>query len=417
MPVSLPDLYRELSMKLIAPFVLGLLFAANAQAGDIPVIWTGYGGNAGHTGFVAVQTDPTKFKELWTRHSSSLDWPHQLTTTDHFLYTAFNILNAGTAIAAIDPLTGKNVWYTYFDKTDDINGVIAAKGKILVTVVKGLDSNTRTATIVALDAESGKGLYTIPTNGHSFSATQMPVIVGNEMYVIDDMNLVSIDIEAGLQNWSLPAGRGAGGRTVTPTASMTQVYLTAADGKVDIVNRKDKTMVSLNATERDTQSYERFYDASSKTLYVRSHAISKHNDILTAYNADKLTVKWRRADHRIVHVAAANTMLYYTSGTEDNDNETNALYELEAATGKITWLWRVPAEHAKCTLIEDLMVTNDMVFITMADWYHSEGMRTLAFTRKSHELVWQINKVGHLSADNHRLFLESHDSITAIAIN
>lgn len=97
-------------MKFIRNFLIASLFITQAQAENTSAIWTGYGGNAGHTGYVDVQTDPTKFKFLWSQYSGYLDWPHQITTTDHLIYSAFNVLNKGTAVLALDPATGAKVW-------------------------------------------------------------------------------------------------------------------------------------------------------------------------------------------------------------------------------------------------------------------------------------------------------------------
>lgn len=304
---------------------------------------------------------------------------------------------------------------SFFAGTNNINGVIYGNGKILVTQLQ----ERRKANIIALDAENGKVAYSIPTDTDSFSEYKMPVIVGNEMYVMEGTNLVSINIDAGLQNWSVAAGRGEreNMRDATPTASSNYIFLAAENGGIEIINNKDKSKLFIDSTETDMKSHEMVWDTSSKTLYVVSRSLARKFDQLTAYDPETRLEKWKISDNRVMHVVAANNIVYYSSGYQSAEHEMNALYELNAATGKINWTWKIPEVDATCSRIEDILITKEILFITIADFQHPSGTRTLAFSRKTHEIVWEINKVGHLSADSKRLYLEGHDSITAISLN
>ena len=61
-----------------------------------------------------------------------------------------------------------------------------------------------------------------------------------------------------------------------------------------------------------------------------------------------------------------------------------------------------------------MLATPDILFVSM---YDPTEPRVIAISRKTHKIVWQINKVAYLSADYHRLYLNDKQKLTAITLN
>lgn len=393
--------------------LLALLFCSQVYADN--VIWSGHKGNPGHSGYINVKTNPAKFKVLWTKsdwvHSGYFSANSDSTATDHLLYfTAETNTPVGTDIYAVDPVTGKTVWQTELPGNTAISGPLYVDGKVLAIETTAIDASTVNAVtnVVALDGNTGTVLYNLPINLMYYATSATPVISGNDMYASDDLAVINIDTNTGLINWTVFSGNRLGlGAPIQTSASTNYVFHPGNDGIAVISHLGVKTYIQApNHNGFPGLPVQVIIDEQSKTLYATYMLTGDpRSEKLIAYDVDTLQPKWNLIDTNENNIVAANDSLYYTDQNQDRVTEANA------ATGKTIWTWQAESHASK---IIDMLATPDILFVSI---YDPSQPQIIAFSRKTHNFLWKINKAAYLSADDNRLYLNDRKSLTAISLN
>ncbi len=400
------------------------LLATQAHAAEETVIWNNEKGNAAHTGYYNVTTNPAKFHLLWTRKfehkgdTDRMDASQPILTSDKFYFSISDATNSChyNGVYALNPSTGDIIWQSLFSDTAMLAGPVYDNGHLYLT--QYLKDKTH-ALITALDANTGVVQFATPANLTIPDYNRLPVLFDKHLYISDDTitynsityTQYSFDTATGNLVWS----QLAGDPILEPTVSDRYVIRRNVAG-IDVLNRltgSDKFTITAddngNLLEDDTIP---MWDEKRQLVYVVVYTNNgKHAPPpppqLAAFDISQRQVKWKIPLSYVRDFILADDALYFFDNTE--------IYEIDPDTGSIAISW-TPLVHDRIT---NMRVTSDMIFIT--------GMSTLyAVSRKTHQIVWQtsigqyFDTDGYIAIDDHRLYLVSnYRSITimAFAIN
>src|SRR3990167_10165665 len=158
--------------------------------------WNNFQGDASHTGFAAVHSDPAKIYPLWTHNvfladkaSEESSFKHifgGIAVKDDVAYISlygykFNSKNTIVSIVmAFNTTTGKTIWRKVLDNAIKVSAPVLASGKVIVSIDKD-DSSS----IIALQPSSGDIDYELPQDEFKPFA---PQVFGDDLYFRSSSN-------------------------------------------------------------------------------------------------------------------------------------------------------------------------------------------------------------------------------------
>lgn len=392
-------------MKLTTLLLPLFLISTQANAASATSLWNNEGGDAGHSGYVDVKTDPAKFKVVWNKSIVSTQEIDGLsltntTITDHMLYATVRVYShlgdpGINGVYALNSATGETVWKISSPASDYFSSCpVFYNGKIYWTT-----EHQTNFLLTAVDAETGSPQLTSTLDYKAgISELSDPVMFDHHFYFGDKKGYqYSVSGDTGMIDWALQSGD----ETTEPTVVGDYVIRANYPG-IDIINRQtgEKSFIHVTDNQKFTESTP-VWDDKSKTLYVVASSLDANE--LNAIDLTQGIVKWKLSiKGYLAQPVVAGDVIYVC--------DFSTLYEVNAVTGKINWSLLIDKGF------QDMIVTPDLVFVSPNDG------KTRAISRKTHRVVWTSNKTGKLSMDANRLYLIGNKDfsgveVTAIALN
>lgn len=381
--------------------------------------WTNYQGNAAHTGYVSVKTNPANIKQTWTqslnvevpndtRKPSGYFLPHSLVVVDNTVYVTVSelfyanphedMLFPSSAVFALDMKTGQVKWERVLGDYQDAKAIVYDNGRVFVSIY---DDKDETFHLTAYLADSGEEDYRVPF-------TDMYTVAANGNIYIKSKYLIGIDQRTGKLNW-LRSIKENYNEAVMPAVSDQYIILNGINS-IGISDAKTGRhlfeITSKHAYYDQIHEKRVVYDAARHAAYegFRSDLPGSSYASLFAFDLTTKQVKWI-ADNDIAQpVLAGNDIFAFGYGpTDDSNMDQMLLQALDADTGKVKWTWQASKQDSYTR--SDLVATDDVVFIPFKN-------STIAVSRNTHQVAWQTDVTGSLALSGNSLIISRTNELT-----
>lgn len=422
--------YKEIILASLLALSSASLYAANE--------WTSYQGNAAHTGYVSIKTNPEKFQKIWERKLGAENTyvvdgrPRNVIIADgyaFYLVEEYTSDHGGEAneisnqLIAIDTNSGKTVWAVDLSKYTPQASLHYVNGMILLNENKSIGPQYQSH-ILMFDAKSGKFAYSMyrPRPSDHAEADHSSLYETHSV-LHEGQNIVSFNPKSARVNWQAQLGdnneplpRFVNGLAVSDHYGLVQIY----NGDVHVLDRKTGTeSITIKFDHEKYHEVLGLYgavpvlDESTNTAYlVYERQLPFGHSLFALDLTQHGKIRWElpKQYDSSVPVVADNEVY----STEADRSHLNAV---DAMTGKILWTWS--PENDEVAPRNTPLATANVLFV-------SGKKNTYAVSRSTHQTIWKINVVGRMAIGDNKLFIRSgkckedrctYDYVTAIALN
>lgn len=364
-----------------------------AGAGD----WSGYQGNAAHTGMVPVTLNPSAFTVRWKYEVPAVSG-RQMTISDVAtgngqLYFStgpyWDSSQNGHELFALKESDGSQAWLHDFGNLvyATTNPPAFANGKVYLSA-----GSQQSTAMFAFDAANGAQLFSTPTESQ-WEHYLAPVVFGGSVYSDGGEygGMYAFDAGTGKQQWFATQPQ-IDGWTPAVDATRTYVYL---QNQLRVNDRQSGAPV-VQIAGSDSGWPTGFTPLLGAQNSVVVAAASALMDFDTGSNA----VRWSVGGNFDAGPAYADKLVYALKDkplTLEARNETD---------GTLAWSWMPPATAQRWS--GNVLLTNNLVFVS------TDGA-TYAIDRTTHAQVWSVPFGGKLALSaNGILYINSLSSILAV---
>ncbi len=382
-------------------------------------------GNAQHSSSLDITTNPKNYRTVWetqltparaeyySYESSVLIADNKIITSTAYMKTDDH--SKSTNINAIDADTGKSLWTVYNPGLNDYD-LTYHNGKIITL----LDSDTADKSkLTAYDIKSGQPIYSIDVDDN---ITQL-LSYGDSIYFSqDDHAIGSLDPNYGRFNWVKPLDPG---KYFKSSLSTNGTYIVTRE--FDNIRLYDiKTGTELKKIWLPDTPGDGGIQASP---IVDNHAAygvfrSKSNlssGRLYAFDLSKQKIKWSVPNIQVEYNNVVERTILLTNhiivaqAYRARQYDADKINFIDADTGKTLWAWSVP-DSDKNYATYPMVATADTVFI--AGTHH-----VYALSLTARKVVWSSDKPAYrLYLGANKLFMEWNNEaeesfLTAVALN
>lgn len=365
-----------------------------------------------HDGYVPVDIDPTHYQVAWTYQSPD-PGPFSGVVTDgnNIYYTADSVYARRLTDGAVQ-------WRHVFTGSGaaGLSPPSVAGGVVYVALTAYYDG-----WMYALQATDGFQLYT----SHVLSQSQRilnPTLRNGKAYVNAGYSLGAVyafDAAGGSASWQADGGTYADN---TPAADDDAVY--AYDGAtLSVYNYSAGSGLTTKTIGPNAPETYRYYEgtpmlgSADHVLVFNGFGVSRQ---LLDYSVAAGAMRWASTSLYSNTPAVANGVVYATS------NESLQLDALDEATGRILWSWKAP--YASGSFIGNVVVTDNMVFVSTTTQVYALDLRPPPHRRTwtGPRVAWSAPTPGTMSIAANRMLLvvapydyysAPFDRITAYRLN
>jgi outer membrane protein assembly factor BamB len=380
-------------MRRLGLFVFMLL--ATSQMWAANGIWTNVQADAAHTGFVAINSDSSKFKVLWSKEMTG-DITKTALTTDTMLY--INVAEGDEGILqAVHARSGKVIWRQKIDK----EATLAFSDNQIFVQPNSFYS--KSLSLSSYDPDTGKLNYSAPVYGKSYSTT--PFATASSVYAVVNDEILSFTKEDGTLNWIAKESADTAWRT--PAAGNDYIANITFKG-IDLYDSQSGAFLWKVPLPKGSYLVN-FYPYHVPVFQTENNTVysiyrnKQHDHSLYAFDVENQRVKWGVANVFSQPVLADNEIFVKTEWA-------NTINAVDTETGSISWSWTL--DDPDGILYDSPVATQDHIFIP------GNG-KVYAVSRETHEKVWEVDKEGILILGNNMLFIIGYQTnyVTAVALN
>lgn len=360
--------------------------------------WSGFQGNASHSGYVPLTIDVARISRRWNWELPQDGIYHSVSsaaTADGqvFFVTGDFGNTPGFTMRGFDEATGKQNWSTPFGR-GYIGAPVVAGGKVILNMkVNGtVESETlvfdqktgamqRRQRPVAFIEDSGRGLT--------------PTAFGDSIYTElgKDAGIGAYQLESGALTWSQSFNNYAKG-SLTPAVDAKYVYVAQEYGGLSAFDSKTGAPAfTIGASPVNELGF------SAPVLSGNGMAYVGYHQFLQAYDLDLRTKVWDTGIGS--SVVTDGRVVYVVQGSK--------VVALDGKSGNV--LWDVMPPMSVTT--PSLLVTDNLLFISNGGQY---PWRTMAIDLTTRRIVWDHPQGGVLSlSDRGVLYITRADQTTGVA--
>jgi hypothetical protein len=361
--------------------------------------WSGFQGNAAHTGFVPVALAPAKFTLRWKYEAASVNGYQMMisdivTSAGQFYFSTggfWDASNVGHNLYAFNEQDGKQSWIHDFGnlKTPTTNPPGVANGKVYLFA-----GSQESTAMFAFDAKNGTQLFSTP-GASQWEHYLAPVVVGGSVYSEGGAygGMFAYNAGTGAMQWFTNLAQ-IDGWTPAVDADNAYVYLNNA---LEIVDRRTGTRV-----RQIPGTANAWTTGATPLIGAPGNIIVTGNEALTNFDTVNGQVRWTVPGHFHAGSAYDNKEIFVLNGGP---------YVLEARSetdGSTLWSWTPPAPTGGWR--GNVLLTQNQVFV-------STDNATYAIDRTSHATVWTQPFPGKLTLSaTGVLYINNDTSVLAINV-
>lgn len=360
--------------------------------------WQTFQRDAGHSGFVNVQLDSSKFTQAWTWARPAGDPEpiggiNSVATGDGLVFVSKDIYNGQGALYALKESDGSTTW-TYALGQMSSEGPPAFENG---TVYLPSTDPGEICAMWALDAMQGTYRFKMTTSCQWSNFFAPTPVAGSVLQTSQVGEVYSFATADGTLQWSEVAGAGD---QATPAADQNYVYQYGAGGSGGGLNVFDRTTGSLVSLITDP-----FWPGSSYYSAFSAPAVGANGDVISfsglgfsglaassseqyqsrvivSYDIASQVYTWRTQNSYLTHPAIANGVVYAAR------NAPATLDAMSEADGHIEWSWTPPAGDS--SFHRNIVVTRNLLFV-------STDVNVYAIDLTTHEAVWHYPRPGMIA--------------------
>ena len=348
--------------------------------------WSTFQGNPGHTGFVPVTLDPSRFNRRWkwTVPSSEPAAGGSITpavTANDRLYFVISGYFRPSATYALNEVDRSIAWKYDFGSIFAANAPAVSGNKVFLATSGHSDTF-----MWSFDAINGNSLSKVAFSSQ-WEHYYAPTIIDGSVYTNGGTygGLLSFRVSDGEQNWfnnTLPQFD-----MWTPAVNATHAF-TQIDGRLFAVDRATgATSYSISDPAWNFGSYSHngapMLGSANTVIGINTRTIQPTNRLINFDTANRV-IRWSIPGRFLSEPAIANGTVYVVNGTQ--------LEARRESDGALQWSW-TPAETSQAPFemgypASNIVVTNNLVFVSTQSsvyaidiatrtkvWSHSHGGR------------------------------------------
>ncbi len=366
--------------------------------------WTTHQGNPGHTGYLHIRLDPTKFAKAW-------EWTRPV---DGGVMTAINPVVSGSGrvylstsvyfdnaqVLALNEVTGQQAWAVPFPSVPAMNPP-AVVGNELFVATTGHEKTF----LWKLAADTGSTVSRAPF-GAQWPSVLSPTIFEDAVYTNGGYYggyVYAYDRATGTELWN----NGAGDDDMsTPAVDSNYVYHYSGTGMV-VLDRATGTIVKRIPDPASDGTWGYSYHAApvigshGNVIAYSGSAFSGRGDATTeqfeerplvSFNIAAGNVEWTTARKYNTAPAVAGGVVYAAS----KSNFT--LDAIDEATGQILWSWSPGPSLGDTAFHRNIIATRTHLFVSTDASVYAIDLSTRAS-------VWRHPEPGQLAITSNRTLL------------
>lgn len=368
-------------------------------------VWIGPQGNAGHTGYVPITTNPANYHLLWDKKlipANIVNARFGNVILDHTIFYACDEYTGmhkyiDSILIAVDTATGNVKWKTVLNPELSINfeHPLHYVNHALYVSMGNKKVNT---SLYNYDAQTGKLLQPAQT----FYSGWIVASDNANFYAITNkdqlLQLNPSDLSA---KWSVPYKNDK--YTAVRGYALSQHYfMEQTDSSNTILNffnfLNGKQDTSVNVTDVPESDLIRYpvIDDETNAAYVVLGRWASASPILYAIDLTQHAIRWSLPNQNgKENPVVANNVVYSVS------DDAKTLNAIDAKAGVILWTWQLTDDEYINTF-EPPVVTNDAIFFVSKNHTYGVSLTT-------HQTVFEVNKAGFLSIGDNKLFINSYN--------
>jgi hypothetical protein len=368
--------------------------------------WSGFQGNAAHTGAIPAALDPSKFSRRWGWASNSVS---DVAISNGKVFVSGNpdANYVNFYLTAIDEASGAVAWSQRVGGDSSKPRAPAVSGATVYAQAK-LDGSDASANFLSLDASTGNILNSVPWSTGYLGKTFAPTIFGGQIYSPVQGYLSEV-IRALSENpfAALPQASWSYGtrKYTTPAVDANGLYLNSGTYFYARNPADASSLWSLNDDLADaglpggTVGAAVVLDGAG-----HAYAVNYGPGRLVSVDLASHTWRWRLAGNFLSNPVISGGVLYVINS--------GAFEARSPDTGAKLWSWNVPDG---VTYTDDLhpsiVVAGNIAFVT-------GSTNTYAVDLNTHLKVWSFPAVGSMAlSSNGILYISKDDGLVAINLH
>ena len=368
-PLSNTDSELDFDEDSYANYIEFFLATDPTDIADIPQakLWNSYQGNAGHSGFSAIEIDPNNLSVRWSTVLPSVNQLHPAVAANGKVFVTNKSSQDEQYVFGVNAATGGINWQESYANSRLINAPSLHDGKVYFQTKENSHSYLR-----ALNASNGESIFAA-SYGNQWSRYKAPTIFENDIYVAGGTygGSYKFDGVTGDELWFQDLAQCDGW---TPAVDSEHVYYFSNGFIV-----ADKLTGAVVNKRSDT-----FYTScQTPVLTGQGTALVVTGNNLYAFDtstADKIWSIEGDYNNRFIGTPSAALGKIYV-------NKAGQLTVLDQFSGEEIWNWR-PLNNGQ--IQGDIVLTLNLAFV-------QDGTNTYAIDLNTQQQVWSYPASGSLS--------------------
>ncbi len=362
-----------------------LLFVISTGVNVQAQPWPMYQAGSSHTGYVPLTLPPKLFTLKWSKSIGTGKPLNPVTVADGKLFASLVVyFDDIDSFFTLDAATGDILWSKNFGSIFSVNPPSYAYGNVYVQT----GNHSSDTYLRAYNADTGSLVFKSahPAQWERYYA---PTIFDGKVYVNGGSygGMYAFDAFTGAQLWftDLPQYD-----EWTPAVDDNYVYAYVGDYSpaLYVADR----MTGAIAFKIDDQNFDwnGWSMDSAPVLTDNQHVFAIHNGRLINFDLVNHNIDWEISQNFSGQPAYAKGVVYAI--------QAGALSARNATSGETLWAWEAPAE----SLTGAMIVTDSHIIV-------SSDETTYAVDMKTHADVWSYPATGHLTLNDHALYIAAND--------
>ena len=364
--------------------------------------WSGFQGNASHSGYVPLTIDTARISRRWSWELPRDGMYHPVSSAATADGQVFFVTGDSTAVTpaltlrGFDEASGKQNWSTPLGR-GGFGAPVVAGGKVILNLMAIGAAESET---LVFDQKSGTLLRRQRQESSSYGGGLTPAAFGDSIYMANS-NVAGVSayrLDSGALTWSQSFKyMGAGW---TPAVDAKYVYAAQEYGGLAAFdNKTGAPAFSIGTFQANEPTFSTPVLSGNGMAYVGNGSFFSGGVQMQAYDLDQRVKVWNTGIES--SVVTDGRVVYVVRGPK--------VVALDGKTGNL--LWDVTPPMSVTT--PSLLITDNLLFISNRGQF---PWRTIAIDLTTRRIVWDHPQGGVLSlSDRGVLYISRSDSATGLA--